>query len=142
MDKAESLIRIYRTCFYISMAIMILGLANAVFLFFKFDVRTIFEIRTGRAAKRTIQKMAEANAMTGRLRPLEMEFTTGSLTAGNTGGTGATTPLKPASGDHRAKATTSSGALQEKPIQAEAGTPRFRFTVTQSLVLVHTKEEI
>lgn len=145
MDKAESLIGIYRTCFYICMVITILGLANAVFLFVKFDVRSIFEIRTGRAAKRTIQKIAEANAMTGRLRPVEMDFTTGGLSTGNTGA-GATTPLKPPPTESTARpaepAPPSPAPAAETSPKAAAARPKFGFTVTQSVLLVHTREQI
>lgn len=147
MDKAESLIGIYRTCFYICMVITILGLANAVFLFMKFDVRGIFEIRTGRAAKRTIQKIAEANAMTGRLRPVEMDFTTGGLSVGNTGA-GATTPLKssptepPIQRQPIEETPLSAPPAAGPPPQPAAAKPAFGFTVTQSVLLVHTDEQI
>lgn len=148
MDKAESLIGIYRTCFYICMVITILGLANAVFLFVKFDVRGIFEIRTGRAAKRAIRKIAEANAMTGRLRPVEMDFTTGGLSMGNTGGADATTPLKapPTESPIRKQPTEqslpSAHSVVEPSSKPAAAKPEFGFTVTQSVVLVHTSEQI
>lgn len=136
MAKAESLIRIYQICFYISLVVTILGLANAAFLFFRFNVRGIFEIRTGRAAKRTIRKMAEANASTGRLRPVEMDFTTGGLLTGETGGT-ATTPLKPADN------TVPPAPDPPKPARTgRTGQTGFRFVVTQSVILVHTTEKI
>lgn len=138
MAKAESLIKIYQICFYISLVVTILGLANAAFLFFRFDVRGIFEIRTGRAAKRTIRKMAEANAATGRLRPVEMDFTTGGLLTGETGGT-ATTPLKPTDNP----ATAPPAPNPPKPARTgRTGQTGFRFVVTQSVIMVHTTEKI
>lgn len=136
MAKAESLIKIYQICFYISLVVTILGLANAAFLFFRFDVRGIFEIRTGRAAKRTIRKMAEANASTGRLRPVEMDFTTGGLLTGETGGT-ATTPLKPT--DNTAPPVPN---LPKPARTGRTGQTGFRFVVTQSVIMVHTTEKI
>lgn len=144
MDKAQSMIQVYRTCFYICMAITVLGLANAVFLFFRFDIRTIFEIRTGRAAKRTIRRMEEANASTGRLRQEDMDFTTGGLTTGNS----TTTPLppspSPASGSGE---TTLLNAAPPAPVAPAAPVPQpaapgFRFVVTQAVVLTHTSENI
>lgn len=144
MDKAQSMIQVYRTCFYICMAITVLGLANAVFLFFRFDIRTIFEIRTGRAAKRTIRRMEEANASTGRLRQEDMDFTTGGLTTGNS----TTTPLppspSPASGSGETtllNAAPPAPAAPAAPVPQPAA-PGFRFVVTQAVVLTHTSENI
>lgn len=143
MAKAESLIRIYQVCFYICLVVTILGLANAAFLFFRFDVRGIFEIRTGRAAKRTIRKMAEANASTGRLRPVEMDFTTGGLLTGETGGT-ATTPLKPADRPPAQAAQPAPAAPGPARTGKTGKSERtgFRFVVTQSVLMVHTTEKI
>lgn len=145
MDKAQSMIQVYRTCFYISMAITVLGLANAVFLFFRFDIRTIFEIRTGRAAKRTIRRMEEANASTGRLRQEDMDFTTGGLTTGGSATTPLSPPKSPASGSEETTllnaATPPAPAAPAAPVPQPAA-PGFRFVVTQAVVLTHTSENI
>lgn len=146
MDKAQALIRLYQTCFYACMAVTILGLVCAVFFFFKFDIRTIIEIRTGRAAKRAIRKMAEANAMTGRLRAEDMDFTTGGLQTGRSGpitGSGQTAPLA-------VPANETTPLAQAQPVQAPnaglppapAVKPGFAFAVTQSVMLIHTQEQI
>lgn len=150
MDKAESLIRVYQVCFYICLVVTVLGLANAAFLFFRFNVRGIFEIRSGRAAKRTIRKMAEANAATGRLRPVEMDFTTGGLHSGETGNT-ATTPLQPADRPP-APAAPAPAPAPAAPARAvrtgktgktgKSGRTGFRFEVTQAVLMVHTTEKI
>lgn len=137
MDKAVSLIRIYQICFYICLLVTVLGLANAIFLFFRFNVRGIMEIRTGRAAKKTIRKMAEANAATGRLRPVEMDFTTGGLHSGETGST-ATAPLK-----SPVPQTAAPAAPTPAPARTgKTGKSGFRFVVTQSVVMLHTTEKI
>lgn len=152
MDKGQALIEIYRTCFYISAAVTVLGLASAVFLFFKFDIRTIFEIRSGRAARRTIQKMEQANAATGRLRQQEeMDYTTGGL-SDSAQRNGAVVLLSTAS--LRKTPEPVFGETMPLPQQtplpaptvpqpaAPAVRPDFPFVVTQSLMLVHTDETI
>lgn len=68
MDSIDSLISIFRTCFHVCIAFTVLFLIITVVLFFLFDVKTIFNIRTGRAKKKTVKEMQEANNTTGRLR--------------------------------------------------------------------------
>lgn len=62
------LISIFRICFYVCLAFTILFFIISVVLFFLFDIKTIFNIRTGRAKQKTIKEMQAANNSTGRLR--------------------------------------------------------------------------
>lgn len=117
------------------MAIAVLGLASAVFIFFKFDIRSIVEIRTGRAARRTIEKMAQANAMTGRLRNEDMDFTTGGLQTAHSEqfpAVGETTPL----------VSERFTAAVEEPKITEPIRPGFQFAITQKVMLIHTDEQL
>lgn len=153
MDKGQALIQIYRTCFYISVGITVLGLASAVFLFFKFDIRTIFEIRSGRAAKRTIQKMKQANAATGRLRQQEeMDYTTGGLADNALQNKN---PEVLSSGSLKQQTPPSTGETMQLPQEAPVPPPPpasvqepesvptgFQFVITQSLMLIHTEEQL
>lgn len=68
MQELERMIKIYHTAFVICLVLGILFLLAAIFMFFKFDIKKIVDMRTGRGAKRTIQKMEEINARTGKLR--------------------------------------------------------------------------
>lgn len=68
MQEVENLIEIYHTASFISLILGILLLALSVLLFFKFDILKIFDMKTGRGARRTIQRMEEMNALTGKLR--------------------------------------------------------------------------
>lgn len=68
MQELERMIKIYHTAFVICLVLGILFLIIAVFMFFKFDIKKIVDMRTGRGAKKTIQKMEEINARTGKLR--------------------------------------------------------------------------
>jgi len=63
-----SLISIFDTCFKVCFAFTILFLIISVILFFLFDIKAIFSIRTGRAKNKTIKEMQAANNKTGRLR--------------------------------------------------------------------------
>lgn len=68
MQELERMINIYHTAFIVCLVLGIVFLLITVFLFFKFDIRKIFDMKTGRGARRTIQKMEEINARTGKLR--------------------------------------------------------------------------
>ncbi len=67
-EVMESTISLLKICFSICLALTIVFFIIAVVLFFVFDIRTIFNIRTGRAKRKTVQEMQEANSRTGRLR--------------------------------------------------------------------------
>lgn len=67
MDS-NGIIDIMNTCFMVCLAFAILFLVISIILFFLFDIRTIFNIKTGRAQAKTVKEMQVANASTGRLR--------------------------------------------------------------------------
>ena len=56
------------TIFIVCLALTIVFFLITVVLFFLFDIKTIFSIRTGKAAAKTVKEMEAANANTGRLR--------------------------------------------------------------------------
>jgi hypothetical protein len=64
----DSIIGVLNTCFMVCLAFTILFFVISVVLFFLFDIRTIFNIKTGRAQAKTVKEMQTANASTGRLR--------------------------------------------------------------------------
>ncbi|MEF9840796.1 MAG: hypothetical protein RR791_07600, partial [Lachnospiraceae bacterium] len=68
MNRVNQLVGIYHTGFIILLTLGIVFLAAAVFMFWKFDIRRIWTIRTGRAEKKSIREMEEATAMSGRFR--------------------------------------------------------------------------
>lgn len=74
MKEVESLISLYHMGYLICLGAALFFLLLAVFFFFKFNIRNIFAVRTGRAMRKSIQQMEESNAMTGKLRhPEEMQ---------------------------------------------------------------------
>lgn len=63
-----SVIDILNTLFWVCLSGAILFFIISVVLFFVFDIRTIFNIKTGRAQAKTVKEMKAANESTGRLR--------------------------------------------------------------------------
>lgn len=67
MDNTN-VISILETCFQVCVAFTVMFFIINVILFFVFDIRALFNIRTGRAKRKTIKEMQAANDSTGRLR--------------------------------------------------------------------------
>ena len=63
-----SVIDILNTLFWVCLSGAIIFFIISVVLFFVFDIRTIFNIKTGRAQAKTVKEMKAANESTGRLR--------------------------------------------------------------------------
>ena len=73
MNNTEEIFSLLSTCFSICIVLSVLFFIIAVILFFVFDIRTIFNIRTGRAKKKTVSEMQAANNKTGRMKENEKE---------------------------------------------------------------------
>ncbi|QBE95743.1 hypothetical protein PMF13cell1_01267 [Blautia producta] len=68
MEQIQQQIQLFHNLFLVCMGLCIFFLVLSVMLFFKFDIRNIFNVRTGRSVKKTIKEMEEVNARTGQLR--------------------------------------------------------------------------
>lgn len=66
MDSIEK-ISLFKTLFYISLITAIVFLVLSIVLFFVFKIPQIYMMRTGRAQKKSIEKMKKINSETGRL---------------------------------------------------------------------------
>ena len=66
--EAIQMISLYNTLFFVSLGLTALSLGLGVFFFFYFDIPTIHAFLTGKAKKETIERMAEQNSRTGKLR--------------------------------------------------------------------------
>lgn len=51
-------------------AIAVIGLILAVFFFFYFNIPEVYALKTGKAKKKTLERVAKSNSRTGRLRVL------------------------------------------------------------------------
>lgn len=64
----SSILEVLKTGFWICLVSAIVFFLISVALFFVFDIKTIFSIKTGRAQAKAVKEMKAANASTGRLR--------------------------------------------------------------------------
>lgn len=90
----SDLVDLYTTGFRICLAITLIALAVAVYLFIKLDIRSVFMLVSGRKRKKTIKQLSEAQERTDQIGPampnLDFGNTGGIGNTGNTGGTGRT----------------------------------------------------
>ena len=68
MQRIQQQINMFHTLFYVCLGLCIVFLILSVTFFFKFDIRNIFNAKTGRSVRKTVQSMEEKNARTGSLR--------------------------------------------------------------------------
>ena len=68
MQQIQQQINMFHTLFYVCLGLCIVFLILSVIFFFKFDIRNIFNAKTGRSVRKTVQSMEEKNARTGSLR--------------------------------------------------------------------------
>ncbi|MCB6415392.1 hypothetical protein LI221_10010 [Faecalimonas umbilicata] len=83
MQELERMINLYHTAFLVFLILTIVFFVISIALFILFDIRGIFDMKSGRGAKKAIQKMQELNDQTGKLRQDVVANTPVSLDAGN-----------------------------------------------------------
>lgn len=66
MNATEAM-ELYNTLFYVCMTVAILGLIAAAILFFALDIPTVFALLTGRARRKTVERIAK-ESKSGQLR--------------------------------------------------------------------------
>ena len=79
MQQIQQQINMFHTLFYVCLGLCIVFLILSVIFFFKFDIRNIFNAKTGRSVRKTVQSMEEKNARTGSLRRAAGRGYTGTL---------------------------------------------------------------
>ena len=126
MTQAENLINLYETGFKICLVLAVLFFALTVFMFFRFKILKVIANRTGRAQKKSIEQMQEANARTGHLRHAAQvamgEYTPESLNE------------QPPETEETAVLSVSMPQEPERRKSAYTG----RFIVTKEVLFVHT----
>ncbi|MBE6984359.1 MAG: hypothetical protein E7434_01870 [Ruminococcaceae bacterium] len=68
MSQAESSIQLYDTLNTICLVIAILAFLLAIFFFFYFNIPTVFALKTGRAKKKTLDRIQKQNSYTDKIR--------------------------------------------------------------------------
>ena len=95
MQQIQQQIDTFHTLFYVCLGLCIVFLILSAIFFFKFDIRNIFNTKTGRSVRKTVQSMEEKNARTGSLRRPAGRGYTGTLArSGGIGRTGGLSPSK------------------------------------------------
>lgn len=86
MQQIQQQINLFHTLFYVCLGLCIFCFVLSIIFFFKFNIRNIFNARTGRSVKKTVQRVEEMNAKTGPLRRPAGRGNTGTLSrSGNLG---------------------------------------------------------
>lgn len=152
MQELERMIKIYHTAFTICLILGIILLAISIFLFFKFDIRQIIDMKTGRGAKKTIQKMAEINARTGKLRQDMVSHTPLSLKPEDRITYPVTSAMPTIEPETAPLGTTETEVLYQEPettVLSENSTEMKerkkqkisgRFKIEKEIIWIHTKE--
>lgn len=165
--SGEGIIQVYSTGFTVSMVIAILGAICSVGLFFLYDIKTIFLIRTGRAQKLSEKRIAAHNAETGSLKAdYSFEYDTSQLKSGRKRRTGRTTSQigntakqkqitsQMAYAAPAAEETTMLQVIKtDNPVSVGSipvtdgttsypVTPRQGFRVIENIMVIHTNEEV
>lgn len=68
MQQIQQKIDLFHNLSLLCLAVCLVCLGLCVFFFFKFKIKDIFNVRTGRSVKKKVRQMEERNAQTGRLR--------------------------------------------------------------------------
>ena len=57
MQQIQQKIELFHNLYLVCLILCLVCLALSIFFFFKFDIRNIFNIRTGRSVKKTVKQM-------------------------------------------------------------------------------------
>lgn len=166
MQQIQQQISFYHTLFYVCLGICIFSFLLSVVFFFKFDIRNIFNARTGRSVKKTVRQVEEMNARTGQLRRPAGRGNTGNLSrSGSLGFSKRLSgvrkanmseiveppgkPTEPLSGNYVQAAgetevlkTSLQEVLTPEKAQAEADESFGMFRIEKCMMFIHTDEVI
>lgn len=148
---------------YVFAAVAAVGLIMAVLFFFLFDIRNVHALMTGKAKRDAIERMAEQNSRTGRLRESSGNIREKSVPVVQHPSKEVTADIQPVAqagmGEtvalRRDETTVLSGAGEttvlggdvagETAVLTRPGAqpePAIRFDVTESTLVIHTNEII
>lgn len=165
----SDLVDLYTTGFRICLAITLIALAIAVYLFIKLDIRSVFMRVSGVQRRKTIKQLSEAQEKTDQIGPAMPN-----LDFGNTGSTGKTARSRTGglfrrSGKSSELSSTTQPGMETMPLTAADQSPgaqknglntaqmadvevaakplgsaaqRIGFKVTERTLVIHTNELI
>ena len=157
MDNSIRLLGIFQTGFTVFLVLAIIFLILSVILFVKFDIRGIWQMRSGKARNRAIREKEEEAAKSGNIRSVRRpapelqrsgELNVGAEESGkpvtgpiSTERTHITPPEKPQmqpTSQQLRDGTTLTTVL--KPEERQAGTGKF--IIEKQIIFIHTEEVI
>ena len=138
MEQIQQQISLFHTLFYVCLGICIFCLILSIIFFFKFDIMNIFNARTGRSVKKTVQQVEEMNARMEDIiqpppasptAPLSPSMSGGSAGATEVLGTGATEVLN-----------QSGPVITKEMVQEEVDESHGMFRIEKYEMYIHTNE--
>lgn len=165
MQQIQQQINLFHNLFYVCLGICIFCLILSVIFFFKFDIRNIFNAKTGRSVKKAVQKVDEKNSRTSQLRRTGTRGNTGTLgRSGSLGGSKKlvrkakmediieppSKPTEPLAGVQMAEASAATEVLSpgERPmptpeqVQTEVDESHGMFRIEKYMLFIHTNEVV
>lgn len=148
MQQIQQQIALLHNLFMICLGISIVCLMVSVLFFFCFDIRGIFDARTGRSIRKTVKKMEEINDRTGQLRMAQQQAETGKQVSKarkvNVQGTIAS-PEKNTSafsivGDNIEVLDYRQSGYSQEEAQKEIDQSHGKFELVKYILLIHTNE--
>ena len=138
MEQIQQQISLFHTLFYVCLGICIFCLILSIIFFFKFDIVNIFNARTGRSVKKTVQQVEEMNTRMEDIiqpppasptAPLSPSMSGGSAGATEVLGAGATEVLN-----------QSGPVITKEMVQEEVDESHGMFRIEKYEMYIHTNE--
>ena len=133
MERALAMMNLCRIGTIVSAAIFVLTAALAVYLFIKYDVRTLYAIQNGKAERVSVRKIKEKAVQTGQLEmKIDLDYDTDNLKKRGRRNTAKTAAAEEIGG---------TVALDTQP-GSYGDVYGIRFDLTEEIVVIHTSETI
>lgn len=138
MEQIQQQISLFHTLFYVCLGICIFCLILSIIFFFKFDIVNIFNARTGRSVKKTVQQVEEMNARMEDIIQPPPASPTAPLSSGmSVGSAGATEVL----GAGATEVLNQSGpVITKEMVQEEVDESHGMFRIEKYEMYIHTNE--
>ena len=130
-------VELFSTLFYVGLALIIIGIAAAVVMFFVFDIPKVFAQVTGRGGKRTAERLKSEYTTEGKKSSYTIIPEDGALDVYDTNYTEETTAFQ--SAEEGATTILGDGANVTKK---KSRTSKEKFDVFEEIIEVHTDEII
>ena len=140
MEQIQQQISLFHTLFYACLGICIFCLILSIIFFFKFDIVNIFNARTGRSVKKTVQQVEEMNARMEDIIQPPPASPTASLSPGMSGGSAGATEVL---GAGATEVLNQSGPVVTKEmVQREVDESHGMFRIEKYEMYIHTNEVV